>query len=65
MIDGERKVITHMSKKTRGEVARALLSSRSIAKSPEDVYAIVSEMYPCALAPPEGSEPWVLEVIAV
>ena len=65
VIDGERKVITHMSKKTRGEVARALLSSRSIAKTPEEVYAIVSEMYPCALTPPDGAEPWVLEVIAV
>jgi uncharacterized protein len=54
-----------MSKKTRGEVARALLTSRSIPKTPEDIYAIVSEKYPCALTPPTGDQPWVLEVIAV
>jgi cytoplasmic iron level regulating protein YaaA (DUF328/UPF0246 family) len=65
VVDGERKVITHMSKKTRGEVTRALLTSRSIPKTPEDIYAIVSEKYPCALTPPTDGEPWVLEVIAV
>jgi uncharacterized protein len=65
VFDGVRTVITHMSKKTRGEIARWLLQSRSIPKSPEDLYAIVSEKYPCALTPSDGSEPWVLEVIAV
>jgi cytoplasmic iron level regulating protein YaaA (DUF328/UPF0246 family) len=65
VVDGERKVITHMSKKTRGEVTRALLASRSIPKTPEDIYAIISEKYPCALTPPKDGEPWVLEVIAV
>ena len=65
VVDGERKVITHMSKKTRGEVTRALLTSRSIPKTPEDIYAIVSEKYPCALTPPTDGQPWVLEVIAV
>jgi cytoplasmic iron level regulating protein YaaA (DUF328/UPF0246 family) len=65
VVDGVRKVVTHMSKKTRGEVARMLLANRSVAKSPEDVYAIVSERYPCALTPPTDSEPWILEVIAI
>jgi cytoplasmic iron level regulating protein YaaA (DUF328/UPF0246 family) len=65
VVDGERKVITHMSKKTRGEVTRALLTNRSIPKNPEDIYAIVSETYPCALTPPADGQPWVLEVIAV
>jgi cytoplasmic iron level regulating protein YaaA (DUF328/UPF0246 family) len=65
VVDGERKVITHMSKKTRGEVTRALLVSRSIPKTPEDIYAIISEKYPCALTPPQDGDPWVLEVIAV
>ena len=65
VVDGVRKVVTHMSKKTRGEIARALLQSRSIPKSPEDLYAIVSETYPCALTPSDGVNPWVLEVIAV
>jgi len=65
VVDGVRTVITHMSKKTRGEVARKLVVNRSLAKSPEDVYAIVSETYPCALTPPTDTDPWILEVIAI
>jgi uncharacterized protein len=65
VVDGVRTVITHMSKKTRGEITRWLLQSRSVPKTPEDLYAIVSEKYPCALTPSDGVEPWVLEVIAV
>ena len=65
VVDGVRKVVTHMSKKTRGEITRWLLQSRSLPKTPEDLYAIVSEKYPCALTPSDGQEPWVLEVIAV
>ena len=65
VVDGVRKVVTHMSKKTRGEIARMLLQTRSMPNSPEDLYAIVSETYPCALTPPTQNEPWILEVIAV
>jgi cytoplasmic iron level regulating protein YaaA (DUF328/UPF0246 family) len=65
VVDGVRKVVTHMSKKTRGEIAKLLLQSRSIPNSPEDLYAIVSEKYPCALTPPINGEPWILEVIAI
>lgn len=65
VVDGVRTVVTHMSKKTRGEIARWLLQSRSMPKTPEDLYAIVSEKYPCALTPSDGEDPWVLEVIAV
>jgi len=65
VVNGVRTVVTHMSKKTRGEITRWLLQSRSVPKTPEDLYAIVSEKYPCALTPSDGAEPWVLEVIAV
>jgi len=65
VVNGVRTVVTHMSKKTRGEITRWLLQSRSEAKTPEDLYAIVSEKYPCALTPSNGTNPWVLEVIAV
>ena len=65
VVDGVRTVVTHMSKKTRGEITRWLLQSRSVPKTPEDLYAIVSEKYPCALTPADGIEPWILEVIAV
>lgn len=65
VVDGVRTVVTHMSKKTRGEITRWLLQSRSVPKNPEDLYAIVSEKYPCALTPSNGTHPWVLEVIAI
>ena len=65
VVDGVRTVITHMSKKTRGEITRWLLQTRSMPKTPEDLYAIVSEKYPCALTPSDGVQPWILEVIAV
>jgi len=65
VVDGVRTVITHMSKKSRGEITRWLLQSRSTPKTPEDLYAIVSEKYPCALTPSDGTLPWVLEVIAI
>ena len=65
VVDGERKIVTHMSKKTRGEITRWLLASRSVPKTPEDLYAIVSEKYPCALTPSDGTAPWILEVIAI
>ena len=65
VVNGVRTIVTHMSKKTRGEIARLLLQARSMPNSPEDLYAIVSEKYPCALTPPTLKEPWILEVIAV
>ena len=65
VVDGVRTVVTNMSKKSRGEVTRWLLQARSLAKSPEDIYALVSERYPCALTPSDGKSPWVLEVIAI
>jgi hypothetical protein len=39
-VGGERKVVSHMAKATRGEVARALLKSRSVPKTPEAAAAI-------------------------
>lgn len=37
--DGERKVVSHMAKAVRGEVARALLLAKREPRSPEDVAA--------------------------
>lgn len=65
VIDGVRRVVTHMSKKVRGEITRWLLQSRSMPTTPEDLYAIVSEKYPCALTPATATTPWILEVIAI
>ena len=61
-IDGVKKVITHMSKKTRGEVTRLLLQSKSNPTNPEELQAIISAAYACELLAPSKTSPWSLEV---
>ncbi|CAB4700711.1 unannotated protein [freshwater metagenome] len=61
--DGVKKVITHMSKKTRGEVVRLLLQSKNIPTTPREVHAIVSEVFECQLTAAFEKQPWILEVI--
>ena len=63
-VDGVKKVITHMSKKTRGEVTRLLLLSKVVATNPQELAEIVSTNFECELFESNGKEPWVLEVIA-
>jgi cytoplasmic iron level regulating protein YaaA (DUF328/UPF0246 family) len=63
-VDGVKKVITHMSKKTRGEVTRLLLLSKTIPTKPHELAEIVSTNFECELFESNGREPWVLEVIA-
>jgi len=60
--DGEKKVITHMSKKTRGEVTRLLLQSSSIPTNPQELFGVISTIFECELVAPIQSGPWVLEV---
>ena len=61
-IDGVKKVITHMSKKTRGEVTRLLLQCKSLPTNPEELQAIISSAYACELLAPSKTSPWRLEV---
>ena len=61
-VDGEKKVITHMSKKTRGEVTRHILLSGKVIKTPAQLHEIVSQEFTCTLIEPIDQEPWVLEV---
>ena len=61
-VDGIKKVITHMSKKTRGEVTRQLLQSKTIPANPEELQAIISLAYTCKLLTPTKTSPWCLEV---
>lgn len=63
-VNGAKRVVTHMSKKTRGEVTRLLLANKSIPKTPRDVRDIVNKHYSCALIQWDSFNPWVLEVIA-
>ena len=61
-IDGEKKVITHMSKKTRGEVTHHILKSTKIPSNPIELEAIVSQQFKCELIEGSKKKPWVLEV---
>jgi cytoplasmic iron level regulating protein YaaA (DUF328/UPF0246 family) len=64
-VDGVKKVITHMSKKTRGEVVRLLLLSKTIPSNPSELREIVSTQFNCELIEASSKKPWVLEVIAL
>ena len=61
-VDGEKKVITHMSKKTRGEVTRYLLQSTVVPQTPQKLHEILSQAFTCTLIEATAKEPWVLEV---
>ena len=61
-VAGEKKVITHMSKKTRGEVAHHLLESSSEPKNPQELHEIISQKFECKLIEGSKKTPWVLEV---
>ena len=61
-VDGEKKVITHMSKKTRGEVTHHILKSTKIPSNPIELEAIVSQQFECELVDGSKKKPWVLEV---
>lgn len=61
-IDGVKKVITHMSKKTRGEVTHHILKSTHVPSNPHELEAIVSQEFECELIKGGKKSPWVLEV---
>jgi len=62
--DGERRAVSHMAKKTRGDVARHLLVSGARPRSPADLANAVRELYACELTPPErAGAPYVLTVV--
>ena len=62
-VDEAKKVITHMSKKTRGEVTRLLLQNQKTPTNPRELQAIVSQEFECELFQFTKDTPWVLEVI--
>ena len=61
-IDGAKKVITHMSKKTRGEVTHHILKTTNTPNNPYELEAIVSQQFECELLEGDKKNPWVLEV---
>jgi uncharacterized protein len=50
---GVRRVVSHMAKKRRGEVARHVLVAGVRPRTPAELAAIVAECFACELAPPE------------
>ena len=63
-IDGVRRVVSHMAKKTRGEVARHLLVSGARPRTPAELADAVGARFSCELEPPERpGAPFVLTVV--
>ena len=62
VVDGVRTVVTHMSKKTRGEVTRHILLAGIDIKTPQELLEVVSQAFTCTLIDASEKEPWVLEV---
>jgi len=59
-VEGQKKVITHMSKKSRGEVARLLLQTENEITNPHQLHALVSQAFTCNLIEATSKEPCVL-----
>jgi hypothetical protein len=62
--DGVRRVVSHMAKKTRGEVARHVLASGIRPRTAAELAAAVGEAFACELEPPvRPGAPWQLTVV--
>ena len=59
----ELSVITHMSKKYRGELTRELLKSGKFPKTPAELLAITEKHFECKLIKAKGNLPWYLDLI--
>ena len=62
-VNGQKKVITHMSKKYRGEVARFLVSQSSNPKSPQELVTLLQKKFNCSLIKPIGKKSWFIDLI--
>ena len=63
VVAGERKVITHMSKKYRGELTRHLLTQPTDPVTPADVQRMAAQLFECELHPPVDAKPWALDLL--
>lgn len=62
--DGIRRVVSHFAKKTRGEVARHVLSSGVRPRNANDLFDAVAEQFRCELTPPtRPGDPFELTVV--
>lgn len=60
---GKLTVITHMSKKYRGEFTRLLISQSKKPKTPHELFLIASKKFECKLHKCGGTRPWRLDLI--
>jgi cytoplasmic iron level regulating protein YaaA (DUF328/UPF0246 family) len=60
--DGKRSVITHMSKRYRGELTRVLLQNPA-AKEPQDVFVTAQKYFNCEFTPATVREPSKLDLL--
>jgi cytoplasmic iron level regulating protein YaaA (DUF328/UPF0246 family) len=63
VVAGERNVITHMSKKYRGELTRHLLTQATDPIAPADVQRMAAQLFECELHPPADGQPWALDLL--
>ena len=61
--DGVRSVITHMSKKYRGELTRHLLKQTTEPKNPAELQQLAAPLFECELCPPSNGQPWTLDLL--
>jgi cytoplasmic iron level regulating protein YaaA (DUF328/UPF0246 family) len=59
----ERSVITHMSKKYRGELTRHLLMQATDLSTPAEVQRVAAQLFECELHPPADGQPWALDLL--
>ena len=63
VVAGERNVITHMSKKYRGELTRHLLTQATDPITPAEVQRMAAQLFECELHPPADAQPWALDLL--
>ena len=63
VLEGERKVITHMSKKYRGELTRHLLKQAVEPQTPAELQQVAAQLFECELNPPADAQPWALHLL--
>lgn len=60
---GKRAVITHMSKKYRGELVRYLLLESTAPSSPQELLQVAAMHFTCELTECSGRKPWMLDLL--
>ena len=61
---GKKTVVTHMSKKTRGEVTKLLVQSTKAPKNALELQKLISKKFKAELVKPTNKTSWFLDVIA-